>query len=274
MTALRSPAGPVPILMYHAVTDTPTAAARRLSVTTGAFVDQVEVLAAHGCSPVTATQLGAAWRDGCALPPHPVLITFDDGYEGVYRHALPALRKYGFTATLFAATGWLRGRDSADLAPGAPDTMLDWNQLRDLAAARLEIGGHSHSHPQLDQLSDERLWFELLRCREILREELGRPPVSFAYPFGYSDRRVRGSVRAAGYQIALAVGNAPARRGQGPYALTRLTVRRSTGIKEFERLVEGRWIGPDIARDRVVTLSYALVRRSRQGMRKVREASV
>ncbi|WP_101392286.1 polysaccharide deacetylase family protein [Streptomyces sp. TLI_146] len=250
--------------MYHAVGHRPAEAAYGLSVSPGAFAAQMDVLADRGFTPLTTAGLAHAWRSAGALPRRPVLITFDDGYEGVHRHALPVLARHGFAATLFVSTGWLRG---AHEEGGAPDTMLDWDQVRELAAAGTEIGGHSHTHPQLDQLGDDRLWFETLRCKEIVAEELGTRPVSFAYPYGYSSRRVRRTVRAAGFAQALAVGNALAERRQGPYALERVTVRRGTGIEEFERLVEGRAIGRTFARDRVLTKGYALVRRGRQAGR-------
>ncbi|MGR3932529.1 polysaccharide deacetylase family protein [Streptomyces sp. BRA346] len=259
-------ARPVPILMYHAVAHTPARATHALSVSPGAFAEQMELLGASGFTPVTCARLADAWRGGDALPPNPVLITFDDGYEGVHRHALPVLERHGFEATLFASTGWLRGRYETD---GALDVMLDWGQVRELAAAGMEIGGHSHTHPQLDQLGDERLRFEVVRCRDILEAELGRPPVSFAYPYGYSDRRVRQVVRDAGFAVSLAVGNALADRRQGPYALRRVTVRRGTGIDAFARLVHGRAVGRAFARDRALTKGYALVRRSRQLLGKV-----
>ncbi|REK87901.1 polysaccharide deacetylase family protein [Streptomyces inhibens] len=254
----------VPILMYHAVTVAPTPAARELSVPPEAFAEQLAVLADGGFTPLTTAALAAAWRGGGPLPDRPVLITFDDGYEGVYRHALPALTRYGFPATLFVATGWLRGPYDTG---GAPDTMLDWDQVRKLAAAGVEIGGHSHSHPQLDGLGDERLRQEVLRCKEILAEEVGTPPESFAYPFGHSSRRVRHTVRGLGFRQALAVGNALAARRQGPYALARLTVRRRTDTEEFARIVEGRGLVRAFARDRVLTKGYAVVRRSRQAVR-------
>ncbi|MEU1313108.1 polysaccharide deacetylase family protein [Streptomyces cinnamoneus] len=262
-------AGPVPILMYHAVAHSPARAAYGLSVSPEAFAEQMRLLADFGHTPVTAGRLAAAWRGGGRLPPKPVLITFDDGYEGVHRYALPALAGHGFAATLFASTGWLRG---AHETGGALDLMLSWDQLRELAAAGMEIGGHSHTHPQLDQLTDERLSFEVRHCRDLLTAELGHPPVSFAYPYGYSSRRVRGTVRAAGFGVSLAVGNALAARRQGPYALERVTVRRTTGIAEFERLVEGRGLGRLFAGDRVLTKGYAVVRRSRSAIRKATEA--
>lgn len=160
--AARAPAGeaggrargpedqPVPILMYHAVTRSPAAATRALSVTPDAFAEQMAMVTAYGCTPLTTAQLATRWRTGRPLPPRPVLITFDDGYEGVHRHALPVLAELALPATVFVTTGWLRGLHEVG---GAPDRMLDWGQVRELAAAGVEIGGHSHTHPQLDQLT-------------------------------------------------------------------------------------------------------------------------
>jgi hypothetical protein len=53
-----------------------------------------------------------------------------------------------------------------------------------------------------------------------------------------------------------------------------VTVRRSTGIEEFERLVEGRAIARNFARDRVLTQGYAVVRRARQAGRKATRTRV
>ncbi len=43
---------------------------------------------------------------------------------------------------------------------------------------------------------------------------------------------------------------------------------RSTGVEEFQRLLEGRAIARDFAKDRALTKGYALVRRARQVRRK------
>jgi peptidoglycan/xylan/chitin deacetylase (PgdA/CDA1 family) len=251
--------------MYHAVSTAPNDATRALSVAPEAFAEQMAVLDELGLTPMTTAHLAACWRSGGPLPERPVLITFDDGYEGVHRHALPVLTKHGFAATVFVSTGWLKGPHDMG---GGLDTMLDWDQVRELADADVEIGGHSHTHPQLDQLPDGRLRSELILCKEIISDRLGTVPASFAYPYGYSSRRVREAVRETGYAQALAVNNGLARRQQGPYALSRLTVRRTTGIEEFQRLVQGRAVARTFAGDRALTKGYALVRRARQVRRK------
>ena len=126
----------VPILMYHSVATAPNDATRGLSVAPEAFTEQMALVGDLGLTPVTTAGLAACWRSGRPLPARPVLITFDDGYEGVHRHALPVLAEHGFPATLFVSTGWLRGVHDTG---GGLDTMLDWPQVRELAAAGVEI---------------------------------------------------------------------------------------------------------------------------------------
>ncbi|MEE1929248.1 polysaccharide deacetylase family protein [Streptomyces sp. TRM 70351] len=247
--------------MYHTIARFPAPAARRLSVSPEAFAAQMELLAERRHTPLTVSELARAWRGGGPLPRRPVLVTFDDGYAGVHRHALPVLTRLGFSATLFAATGWLRGPQHCG---GAPDAMLDWAQLRELADTGVEIGGHSHSHPQLDQLGDAALRREVGHCRALLADALGRAPRSFAYPFGYSSRRVRDAVRTAGFTQSLAVRNALAdARRQGPYSLARLTIRRTTTPAEFARLVDGVGVARSFAGDRALTTGYGVWRRAR-----------
>jgi peptidoglycan/xylan/chitin deacetylase (PgdA/CDA1 family) len=258
-------AGRVPILMYHSIATAPNDATRALSVAPEAFAEQLALLGDLGFTPLNTADLAASWRSGKPLPERPVLITFDDGYEGVHRHALPVLAQHGFASTLFVSTGWIRGAHDTG---GGLDTMLDWDQVRELAGADVEIGGHSHTHPQLDQLDDDAPCARAgplpgdRRRRTRRRTRLVRVSVRLLQPPGAP------AVREAGFAQALAVGNDLARRRQGPYALRRVTVRRSTGIEEFERLVEGRAIARNFARDRALTKGYAMVRRARQVRRK------
>jgi peptidoglycan/xylan/chitin deacetylase (PgdA/CDA1 family) len=195
----------------------------------------------------------------------PVVITFDDGYADFHEHALPVLDRYGFAATLFVTTGWLRdaGRHAAGAPPGR---MLTWRQAAEVAAAGVEIGAHGHSHAQLDQLGEKALREELLRSRGLLQERLGRPVHAMAYPYGYSSARVRREVRACGYTSACAVANAVMTGRHERFAVPRLTVRATTSLDGFERALQGR----GFRTDHLLTKGYAVVRRSRYAARRLR----
>ena len=85
--------------------------------------------------------------------------------------------------------------------------MLDWSQLPELAAQDVEIGAHSHSHPQLDTLRSAALRDEMVRPKELLENVLGHQVRSVAYPHGYNGPRVQRAARKAGYDSAAAVRN-------------------------------------------------------------------
>lgn len=258
----------VPILMYHSITDRPNDDTRPHAVRPGDFEEQLGYLKDTGFTPLTLADLVASMNGtGPALPRRPIVVTFDDGYADFHAVALPLLDRYGVPATVFVTSGWLA--DAGPDAAGRPlDRMLSWSQVREAAAAGVEIGGHTHSHPQLDQLPDQELREELRRNKALLEEKAGRPVTTMAYPYGYSSARVRREVRKAGYWAACAVNNAIAGR-HDVLAMPRLTVGRSTTIGRFRRAVENRGVPLVYVKERALTKGYAVVRRIRYGLRQV-----
>jgi peptidoglycan/xylan/chitin deacetylase (PgdA/CDA1 family) len=259
----------VPVLMYHSVSEHPPTATRRLSVHPREFDAQLRLLRREGFTAVPFGEYAAALTGGTPLPERTVVLTFDDGYADFHEQALPVLDAHGFTATVFVTTGWLD--DAGDDAAGRPlDRMLSWSQVRELDSAGVEIGAHSHSHAQLDQLPSRAVEEELRRSKELLEERTGRQVSTLAYPFGYSSRRVRDAVAAAGYRHAAAVANRMPSARPDPMALPRLTVRRSTDLGLFERIVRGQGIHRAYALDRALTHGWAVGRRTRYAVNALR----
>lgn len=247
----------VPVLMYHEIADPPETSSR-FSVSPGAFAAQLAYLREQGFTSVTAGALPAMLAgDPGAVRDRTVVLTFDDGYADFYTRALPLLAEYGFTATVFATSGFMEDT--------GPERMLRWNQLAEAARAGIEIGAHTCQHPQLDQIPDKRLRDELYVSKDRIEDKLGFSVPGLAYPYGYSNAKVRQVAREAGYGYAYAVNNVTATPGSDRFALPRLTVRRATTLSEFRRLVDGqptmRLLG-----DRALTMGYAVVRRTRSAL--------
>src|SRR6266480_3691482 len=77
--------GPVPILEYHVIGDPPAGAPfPELYVGRSAFAAQLRWLRAHGYHAVSLRRAYDYWRRGLALPPRPVVLSFDDGYRGQF----------------------------------------------------------------------------------------------------------------------------------------------------------------------------------------------
>lgn len=262
----------VPILMYHSVSAEPTAGTRRLSVRPVDFERHLGLLGELGYRTVSFGALVRSWRKAAAvggcrpvLPERPVVLTFDDGYADFHAEVLPRLERYQATATLFVTTGWLESADQAE-AEGRLAPMLNWSQLREIASAGVEVGAHSHSHPELDRISARELRRQVGLCKDLLDSGLEQNTDVFCYPFGYSSVRVRESVRAAGYIGACVVGNAMAHCDQDPYAMTRMTIDRHTSSRKVADIVQGRSVSQLFLKERALTKTYAVYRRSRNAV--------
>jgi peptidoglycan/xylan/chitin deacetylase (PgdA/CDA1 family) len=249
----------VPVLMYHEITDV-TATPSGLVVTPEAFADQLAYLQDAGFTAVTAGALGKILTGGAGtLPERPVVLTFDDGYRDFYSRALPLLKQYGHTATVFQTTGWV----GIELGPR---WMLNWRELAEIAEAGIEIGAHSHGHPELDRLSGDKLRDELDGPRRMLEDKLGLAVPGLAYPFGLWNARARRAARAAGYTHAYGIGNTMATSGSDPFTLPRLTVDRTTTLEQFAAMVNGQDT-LTLRLNRALSRVSSVVRRTKVGLR-------
>ena len=76
-------------------------------------------------------------------------------------------------------------RDEAQVTPPSPGRrFIDWNEVRELASAGMEIGAHTRTHPLLSRLTDIEQQAEFRESKAILEQNLGFPVTSFAYPNG------------------------------------------------------------------------------------------
>jgi peptidoglycan/xylan/chitin deacetylase (PgdA/CDA1 family) len=225
--------GSVPILVYHEVSPAPPAAFRRYGLTVQAFARQLAWLSTRGFQTIDMDALLRARRGGDALPRRPVMITFDDGFRSCADHAVPVLRSYGFTAVLYLVAGHMGDRSRWMAGAGVQLPLMTWSQARELASAGFQCGVHSMTHPRLPGLPRAALQVELADARRRAEDELGRPAVHFAYPYGAYDEAVRAAAGDAGYVTASST-----RQGQsGPdddlLALHRITVHGHDTLLDF-----------------------------------------
>jgi peptidoglycan/xylan/chitin deacetylase (PgdA/CDA1 family) len=190
----RTPAA-AGILLYHRVAPRPAAVpAPSWNVTPPCFERQLAGLLARGFHAWPLGRLLEHHRQGRAVPPATFVVTFDDGYESVYRHAWPVLRALDVPATLFLSTAYLDGdapfpfdRWAAAHRGGVPsETFRPLRAWQCEAMARsglVTLGAHTHTHRDLRDDPGE-FGRDLQRSVDVLRARFGVREVDFAYPFG------------------------------------------------------------------------------------------
>jgi peptidoglycan/xylan/chitin deacetylase (PgdA/CDA1 family) len=196
----------VPVLMYHQVMPQPPKVFQKYAITPRAFAAQMYWLSLARYTPIGLDDLIAHRHAGAPLPRRPVIITFDDGFQGCADYAAPVLQSSGFIATFYLVAG-LIGQPSRWLLPkvGVEFPLMSWSTARSLQAAGFTCGAHSLTHPHLADLPTEECRKELKRSRELLEERLGCTVTHLAYPFGSYGERVREIAAEVGYRSACSV---------------------------------------------------------------------
>ncbi|MCL4486931.1 MAG: polysaccharide deacetylase family protein [Chloroflexi bacterium] len=217
----------VPILMYHYISvPPPDADAYRLdlSVTPDNFAAQMEYLYNQGYHPIRISDLTDYLKDGKPLPPKPIALTFDDGYEDNFQNALPVLRKYKFTATFFIITQFIDDQ--------RPEYM-NWDQVEELDIEGMEIGSHSVDHIDLSNRTKAVLESEIAGSKAVIETRIGTPVRSFCYPSGRYDLRAVGILRSSGYDAAVTEIQGTRQATASIYELRRIRIRGSYAVSDF-----------------------------------------
>ncbi|HEX2084772.1 MAG TPA: polysaccharide deacetylase family protein [Solirubrobacteraceae bacterium] len=209
---------PVPVLVYHHVARAPaTARNPALYVPPRLFARHVAALHRAGYTAVTLGRAWRHWNEGAALPPKPVVLSFDDGYRDQYRNAARTLRARRWPGVLNL---WVERLG----APGGLSRAEVQRMLRD----GWEVGAHSMTHADLTTVAPEDLEQEVAGSRAALRRAFPGEPVDFfCYPYGRFAPAVEAAVRAAGFLGATTTRRGAAEPRDGPYALDRIVVTGS-----------------------------------------------
>jgi peptidoglycan/xylan/chitin deacetylase (PgdA/CDA1 family) len=154
-----------------------------------------------------------------------VVITFDDGWADNFSHALPILREFGMSATVFVVTGFA----------GTPG-YLDWERLREMSGCGISLQSHTVSHRPLESLDSREVAEELGTSKKVLEDRLGTPVHFVSMPQGSWNRRILDAARAAGYR-GVCTSEPGFRHSLGtPAVFSRINVSDRISMASFSRI--------------------------------------
>lgn len=106
------------------------------------------------------------------------LITFDDGYQCVYKNALPVLLRYNFPAVIFLTI-------KEDSNVFNTEKRITNSQIKECFKKGISIQSHGYSHLPLNILSGKELEKEIKLPIIYIRRLIGKKPIAFAFPGNY-----------------------------------------------------------------------------------------
>ncbi|MBC8355939.1 MAG: glycosyltransferase [Planctomycetes bacterium] len=251
-------AGQFGILLYHRIANDITGIEKpSINVPPRQFERQIRGLAEAGFVFWSLRRVLEHVARGERIPPYVIVLTFDDGFEGVYRNAWPILRELKIPATVFLATAYLGskqpfpfdhwGQSHSNSVPPSVYRPMTIEQCQELAASRLiEFGAHTHTHEDFRNRPDA-FREDLQTNVTALKEMLPVTEVAFAFPYGtprlgFAEEALTLAAREVGVSCALTTRSSLVQPDESPFEWGRFTVFPwDTGATLAAKL--GGWYG-------------------------------
>ncbi|MBQ2840495.1 MAG: polysaccharide deacetylase family protein [Oscillospiraceae bacterium] len=187
----------LPVLMYHQVLDKPSKLGKYV-ISPQELEADLMLLDSLGYETVTVRDLIDFCDGKRNLPPKPVMLTFDDGYQTDYINVFPLLRRYNMKAVFSVVGSYTEKYSQENIDKHINYAHLSWDEIREMyASGHCEFQNHSYNMHSLEKRhgclkingeSDEHYRAMMLEdiqiSQKLFAEELGFVPECFTYPYG------------------------------------------------------------------------------------------
>jgi peptidoglycan/xylan/chitin deacetylase (PgdA/CDA1 family) len=233
---------PVPILLYHAVSEAGVPGSTPVAV----FRGHMEFLEDAGYETLGLSRFEAIVEGREESSPRHVLITFDGCFRSLYSAVWPVLREHGFSATMFVPAGTVQRDDS----PSRRRERLNWRELQEMRSGGgidIQCRGYSEGsfRPGVrfgGRWRCDRVRSDLAIAREALAKNLDIPAESLhhlAWPGGYRDTELDQLAAELGFRHRYVVWRGAVTRHGATDRLPRL---RCDGLSERGFARQLRWL--------------------------------
>ncbi|MBI4930055.1 MAG: polysaccharide deacetylase family protein [Bacteroidetes bacterium] len=223
----------IPILLYHRIVNEKSQIGKhKIYVWEKSFREQMKFLKENGYETITFNEIE---KESSAKK---IILTFDDGYEDNYAILFPILKEFGFTSVIYLVTK--QTRNEWAIKEGEPELkMMTKEMIREMSDYGIEFGGHTRTHADLKKTPKEKFTDEIAGCKKDIEEVVGKPTLSFAYPFGAHKEETLQAVRDAGYKYGITTIFGPAKWQDDLMRIRRIEVRPKDGLSRFKFKASG-----------------------------------
>lgn len=214
----------IPIYMYHSISQEVTCEYPSLQLRPADLEQQLDYLQQHDFTPIFIEEVPHAREFH-----HPVVLTFDDGYEDNYTVLFPIIRRRQIPITLFLIS------DKLD-TPG----YLTSAQVKEMSDSGLvSVQSHTATHHDLRELTPQQVEEEMKRSQAKLEQITGHPVTVVSYPAGYSTPQVE-QIAHQSYTLGIKALGWGSYNARHPMHICRIGVFRDTSFEEFKQDTQQR----------------------------------
>jgi len=234
--------GTIPIIALHGIEPE---AVGKYEISTDAFDAMLRLLKTHGYETITLKDLYDFKTANKVLPEKPVILTSDDGYESLYKHAYPMLLKYDYRMSLFISTGYI-GSSQQDRMMNEFDfqyediprrNMMIWPEILEMANNGFEIGSHGVYHMEYASLEFEEVRASLISSKQVIEDNIQRNCLFFAWPHDSVHPEVLAVLREIGYLGALRYKGGPEHTDTIDfYSIKRINIESPIPVEAYAEL--------------------------------------
>jgi peptidoglycan/xylan/chitin deacetylase (PgdA/CDA1 family) len=229
----------LPILMYHSIIQNVSEKGKHnIYVTLKNINKQLRYLKNNGYETITFRDISEGKVKNFNKK---IILTFDDGYEDNYNLLFPILKELNFTAVIYLVPRQTYNKWGVD--EGEPrKNLMSKAQILEMHAFGIEFGGHTCTHIDLSRASDTDLKTEVFDCKKEIESYIPVKCISFAYPFGGLNEKVKSETKAAGYEYGIATKSGPIDFDVDPFQIRRIEIATKTNMFNFKRKVSGHYL--------------------------------
>jgi peptidoglycan/xylan/chitin deacetylase (PgdA/CDA1 family) len=220
------------VLMYHSISQSDS----RLAVSLEEFERQMNYLHQIGYKTINPLELLKTKNYE-----KKVIITFDDGFKDNYLNALPILKKYDFSATIFISTDYIGSKSVFCKEKDRGFEMLNEAEIKELEKANWVIANHFASHQDLDKLEPAEIKEEISKSVKRLENIIDNKKTAriFSYPHSKHSESVIDEVKK---EASIAFAGENVINCQNKYFISRVEVPGYVDFARFKCLLSPSYL--------------------------------
>jgi len=235
-----------------------------MTLKTSELAAQFSWLKEWGYVSISIDDLLAAQKGTRTLPDNAVLLSFDDGYLGMYTQVYPLLRAFDFQAVIAVVGRWMETPNGKKVAYGsksvARENFLTWAQIREMVkSGRVEVASHSYdlhhgilANPQgntqpaatsqrynantrkyeNEKQYRQRIYNDLKRNSDLIARKTGKKPRVLVWPYGAHNRITMDIAQELGMPVTLSLEEGKVDL-QSPGSINRLLIGHGITLADF-----------------------------------------